>query len=209
MHFQAWSGIIVNGFVAFIAPVAVSLVAAGYTLSVAGVMKALRAAPREPPNSVLDPRRKCCARISRTSLLTVSMPCGVAIFVYRWGDWSRGGYHAFQAKTPERGAPVAGRRGAPVAAISMRLRVNTANGHRLTGGTSGAGSAPLGMLSAVGTPASASARAARPRRPRPRRPRPSSGALRAGSFGAVFSERVQRRVPLLLRVALLCPRAPS
>ena len=55
MHFQAWSGIIVNGFVAFIAPVAVSLAAAGFTLSLAGVMRALHAPPRLPPKSVLDP----------------------------------------------------------------------------------------------------------------------------------------------------------
>ena len=56
MHFQAWSGIIVNGFVAFIAPVAVSLVAAGYTLSVAGVMArgAARAALQaDPPPKML------------------------------------------------------------------------------------------------------------------------------------------------------------
>ena len=86
MHFQAWSGIIVNGFVAFIAPVAVSLVAAVYTLSVAGVMKALRAAPREPPNSVLDPLPKMLRAYQSNIIgfLTVIMPILiVAVFVYQ------------------------------------------------------------------------------------------------------------------------------
>ena len=89
MHFQAWSGIIVNGFVAFIAPVAVSLVAAGYTLSVAGVMKALRAAPREPPNSVLDPLPNTLRAYQSNIIgfLVVLMPIfTVAVFIYQVKD---------------------------------------------------------------------------------------------------------------------------
>ena len=89
MHFQAWSGIIVNGFVAFIAPVAISLVAAGYTFSVAGVMKALRAAPREPPNSVLDPLPNTLRAYQSNIIgfLVVLMPIfTVAVFIYQVKD---------------------------------------------------------------------------------------------------------------------------
>ena len=55
MVFVNWSGMFVNGFCDFLAPLSVAAAAAGIAFSCTGLHDALFARGKMPPNTVLDP----------------------------------------------------------------------------------------------------------------------------------------------------------
>ena len=60
VYFENWAGIVVNGFVAFLAPIAVALAATGVTLSCDGVLRALFQPPRLPAPTAINPLPEFC-----------------------------------------------------------------------------------------------------------------------------------------------------
>ena len=88
MHFENWAGIIVNGFVAFLAPIAIALAATGVTLSCDGVMRALCQPPRLPAPTAINPLPHFCLPY-HTNLIAGAFimvpPTLILAFVYQVG----------------------------------------------------------------------------------------------------------------------------